>query len=127
MEKNVTGVNCNVFRVFLGEPLNFLRQQCSWLNQRKSVMFRAESVFFRNDRRENQLFSELIQHCSALIFFEINTMSPAKNTNKTRLSKVIFQSCVLKAKIISSYCMRVCYFFLSFICQMIISSIMQRT
>ena len=48
--------DCDVFRVFLGQPFNFLRQQCSWLNQRKSVMFKVESVFFRNDRRENQLF-----------------------------------------------------------------------
>ena len=52
-----------MFLLFLGEHVKSLHQQCLWLNQKKSVMFRAESVFFRNDRRENQLFSELIQHC----------------------------------------------------------------
>ena len=64
---NVSGVNFDVFTVFLGEHVNSLRQQCSWLDQKKSVEFRAESVFFTNDRRENQLFSELIQYCSEFI------------------------------------------------------------
>ena len=60
-EKNVTGVNFDIFIVFLGENVKSLRQQCSWLDQTKSVMFTAESVFFSNDRRENQLLPELIQ------------------------------------------------------------------
>ena len=66
-EKNVTWVNFDVFTVFLGEHVKSLRQQCSWLDQKKSVMLRDESVFFRNDRRENQLFSELIQYWSKFI------------------------------------------------------------
>ena len=53
--------------MFLGERVKSLRQQCSWLDQKKPVMFGAESVFFRNDRRETQLFSELIQHCSEFV------------------------------------------------------------
>ena len=56
-----------IFILFLSEHVKSLRQQCSWLDQKKLVIFSAESVFFRNDRRENQLFSELIQHCSEFI------------------------------------------------------------
>ena len=66
-KKNITAVKFNVFTVFLGEHVKSLRQQCSWLDQKKSVMFRTESVFFRNDHRKNQLFSELIQYCSEFI------------------------------------------------------------
>ena len=65
--KIVTEVNCDVLTVILSEHVKFLRQQYSWLNQRKSDMIRAESVFFRNDHTENQLFSELFQHCSEFI------------------------------------------------------------
>ena len=46
-EKNVTGVNFDVFTVFLGEHVKSLRQQCSWLDQKKSVIFRADSELFR--------------------------------------------------------------------------------
>ena len=46
-EKNVTGVNFDVFTVFLGEHVKSLRQQCSWPDQKKSVVFRADSVLFR--------------------------------------------------------------------------------
>ena len=53
--------------MFLGENVKSLRQQGSWLDQKKSITFGAESVFFRNDRGENQLFSELIHYCSEFI------------------------------------------------------------
>ena len=46
-EKNVTGVNFDVFTVFFGKHVKSLRQQFSWQDQKKSVMFRAQSVFFR--------------------------------------------------------------------------------
>ena len=46
-KKNVTEVNFDVFTVFLGEHVKSLRQQCSWLDQKKSVIFRADSVLFR--------------------------------------------------------------------------------
>ena len=36
-KKIVTEVNWDVFKVFLGEHVKFLRQQGSWLNQGKSV------------------------------------------------------------------------------------------
>ena len=55
-KKNVTGVNSDVSAGFLGELVKFLRQQCSWLEQRRSVTFTAVSVFFRNVRRKIQLF-----------------------------------------------------------------------
>ena len=45
--KNVRGVSFDVFTVFLGKHAKSLRQQFSWLDQKKSVMFRAESVFFK--------------------------------------------------------------------------------
>ena len=61
-KKNVTGGYSDVFTVFLGEHVKSLRQQWeetsyvqSWVN------------IFRNDRRENQFFSELIQYCSEFI------------------------------------------------------------
>ena len=66
-EKNVTGVTFDVFTVFFGEHVKSLYQQCLWMDQKKSVMFRAESVFFRNDRRKNQLISELVQWCSDIV------------------------------------------------------------
>ena len=56
-----------MFSQFLGEHGKLLRQHCSSLNQNTSVLFRDESVFFINDSRENQLFPELIQHCSKVI------------------------------------------------------------
>ena len=46
-EKNVTRVNFDVFTVFLGEHVKSLRQECSWLDHKKSVIFRADSVLFR--------------------------------------------------------------------------------
>ena len=44
--ENVTGVSFDGFTVFLGEHVKSLRQQCSWLDQKKSVIFRADSVLF---------------------------------------------------------------------------------
>ena len=55
-KKNVTGVNFQVFTVFLGEHVKSQRQQCSWLDQKKSVMFRAESLFCRNDAEKISYF-----------------------------------------------------------------------
>ena len=52
--------------MFFREHVKSLRQQCSWLDQKESVIFRAESKFFRIDA-ENQLFLELIQYCSEFI------------------------------------------------------------
>ena len=54
-EKNFT-VNFDVFTVFLSEHVKSQRQQCSWLDQKKSVMFRAESLFFRNDAEKISYF-----------------------------------------------------------------------
>ena len=33
-EKNMTGINFDVFTVFLGEHVKSLPQQCSWLDQK---------------------------------------------------------------------------------------------
>ena len=55
-KKNFTGVNFDVFTVFLREHVNSQRQQCSWLDQKKSVMFRAGSLFFRNDAEKISYF-----------------------------------------------------------------------
>ena len=58
-KKNFTGVNFDnfdVFTVFLREHVKSQRQQCSWLDQKKSVMFRAESLFFRNDAEKISFF-----------------------------------------------------------------------
>ena len=47
-EKNLTGVNFDVLTVFLGEHVKCLRQQVSWLDQKKSVFFfRVDSALFR--------------------------------------------------------------------------------
>ena len=46
-EKNRTWVNFDVLTVFLGEHVKCLRQQCSWLDQKKAVFFRAASALFR--------------------------------------------------------------------------------
>ena len=46
-EKNVAGVNFDVFTVFFGEHVKSLPQQCSWLDQKKSAIFGADSVLFR--------------------------------------------------------------------------------
>ena len=55
-KKNFTGVNFDVVTVFLREHVKPQRQQCSWLDQKKSVMFRAESLFFRNDAEKISYF-----------------------------------------------------------------------
>ena len=46
-----------------------LRQQCSWLDQKKSVMFRAELVFFRNDAEKisYQSWFSIVQNSSESI------------------------------------------------------------
>ena len=69
-KKNFTGVNFDVFTVFLREHEKSLRQQCSWLDQKKSVMFRAESLFFRNDAEEISYFQSwlsIVQNSSESI------------------------------------------------------------
>ena len=55
---------------FWSEHVMSLRQQCSWLNQKKSVMFRAESVFFRNDAEKISYFQSwfsIVQNSSESI------------------------------------------------------------
>ena len=69
-EKNFTGVNFDVFTVFLREHVKSQRQQCSWLDQKKSVMFRAESLFFRNDAEKISYFQSwfsIVQNSSESI------------------------------------------------------------
>ena len=55
-KKTVTGVNFDVLTVFLDEHVKSLHQQCSWLHQKKSVMFRAESVFLKMMKRKSVTF-----------------------------------------------------------------------
>ena len=55
---------------FWSEHVKFLRQQCSWLDQKKSVMFRAESVFFRDDAEKISYFQSwfsIVQNSSVSI------------------------------------------------------------
>ena len=55
---------------FWSEHVKSLRQQCSWLDQKKSVMFRAESVFFRNDAEKISYFQSwfsIVQNSSESI------------------------------------------------------------
>ena len=69
-KKNFTGVNFDVFTVFLREHIKSQRQQCSWLDQKKSVMFRAESFFFRNDAEKISYFQSwfsIVQNSSESI------------------------------------------------------------
>ena len=69
-EKNFTGVIFDVFTVFLREHVKSQRQQCSWLDQKKSVMFRAESFFFRIDAEKISYFQSwfsIVQNSSESI------------------------------------------------------------
>ena len=69
-KKNFTGVSFDVFTVFLREHVQSQRQQCSWLGQKKSVMFRAESLFFRNDAEKISYFQSwfsIVQNSSESI------------------------------------------------------------
>ena len=57
--------------MFLREHEKSLRQQCSWLDQKKSVMFRAESLFFRNDAEKISYFQSwlsIVQNSSESIW-----------------------------------------------------------
>ena len=67
--------------MFLGEHVKSLRQQCSWLDQKKSVMFRAESVFFRNDAEKISYFQS---------WFSI-VQNPSESIRRSRItSQVLF-------------------------------------
>ena len=55
---------------FWSKHVKSLRQQCSWLDQKKSVMFRAESVFFRNNAEKISYFQSwfsIVQNSSESI------------------------------------------------------------
>ena len=69
-KKNVTEVNFDVFTVFLRAHVKSQRHQCSWLDQKKSVMFRAEPFFFRNDAENISFFQSwlsIVQNSSESI------------------------------------------------------------
>ena len=70
LQSNNLDVNFDVFTVFLREHVKSKRQQCSWLDQKKSVMFRAESLFFRNDAEKISYFQSwfsIVQNSSESI------------------------------------------------------------
>ena len=49
--KNYNRVISYVFGEFLGEHVKFLRQEYSWLNQRKSFMFRPDHVWIHMEKK----------------------------------------------------------------------------
>ena len=61
--KNLTGVNFDVLTVFLGEHVKCLRQQCSWLDQKKSVFFQSWFSIVQNSSesiRRSRITSQVL-------------------------------------------------------------------